>query len=315
MWLELAGDEALGQVGEVVGIVGREEGVVVAAEQRLVHVHAAAVHAVQRLGHEGGVHAVVSGHFFDDQPAGHDAVGHDQRLVVVRVDLVLRGSDLVVRGLHGDVETVERADGLLAQVVAQIGRQHVEVAALVDHFGGGAVTLEVEVLELGSDVELEPERAGAVELTAQHPARVALEGPVIAAEHVAEHEGGLLVVLRPGQDLERVPVGHGHDVGLLDLGVAGDGRAVKGGARLDHAVELAVGDLDHLEVAEDVGEPQLNVLDLLVGDELADAGLALIIHGRPFRPIAVDHLLLADDRRRGNSASTKASAARRRTDG
>ena len=241
-----------------------------------------------RLGHEGRVDAVVSGDLLDDQPADHDAVGHDQGFVVVGVDLVLRGGDLVVRGLHGNVEAVERADRLLAQVVAQVGRQDVEVTAFVGQLGL-AVALEVEVLELGAHEELESELAGAVELAAQHPARVALERLVVAPEHVAEHEGRLFVVLRPGQDLERVPVGHGHDVGLLDLGVAGDRGAVEGGARLDDAVELAVGDLDHLEVAEDVGEPQLDVLDLLVGDELADGGLALLIHGsRPFRPLKVD---------------------------
>ena len=117
------------------GSVVAEEGVVVAAEQRLVHVHAAAVLAVQRLGHEGGVHAVVGRDLLDDQAADHDAVGHDQGLVVVRVDLVLRGGDLVVRGLHGDAEPVEGAHGLLAQVVAQVGGQHVEVAALVDELG------------------------------------------------------------------------------------------------------------------------------------------------------------------------------------
>ena len=77
----------------------------------------------------------MGGDLFDDQAADHDPVGHDQGLVVVRVDLVLRGGDLVVRGLHGDVEPVERADGLLAQVVAEVGGQHVEVAALVDQLG------------------------------------------------------------------------------------------------------------------------------------------------------------------------------------
>ena len=74
---QLAGDEALGQIGEVVRVVGREEGVHLSAEQRLVHVHAAAVLAMQRLGHEGGVHAVVGCHLFDDEAGDHDAIGHD----------------------------------------------------------------------------------------------------------------------------------------------------------------------------------------------------------------------------------------------
>ena len=92
------------------------------------------------------------------------------------------------------------------------------------------------------------------------------------------------MVLRPGEDLEGLPVGHRDDVRLLDLGVAGDGRAVKGRAALEHAVQLQLRDLDHLEVAEDVGEPELDVLHVLVRDLLADPGLELTIHSHPFRP-------------------------------
>ena len=117
------------------GSVVAEERVVAAAEQRLVHVHAAAVLAVHRLGHEGRVHAVVGRDLLDDQAGDHDPVGHHQGLVVVRVDLVLRRRDLVVGGLHGDAELVERAHGLLAQVVAEVGGEDVEVPALVDDLG------------------------------------------------------------------------------------------------------------------------------------------------------------------------------------
>ena len=248
-----------------------------------MHVHAAAVLAVHGLGHEGRVHAVVGRDLLDDQARDHHAVGHEQRLVVVRVDLVLRRGDLVVARLHRDAELVERAHRLLAQVVAEVGRQHVEVAAVVGELGGDGV-LEVEVLELGADVEVEAHRLGALELAAEHPARVALEGLVVAVDHVAEDERGALAARGPGQHREGVPVGHRDDVALLDLGVAADGRAVEGSAALDHVGELPVGDLDHLEVPQDVREPQLNVLHVLVFDELLDGGLALICHSHPFRP-------------------------------
>src|SRR5450756_1717985 len=83
-------------------------------------------------------------------------------------------------------------------------------------------------------------------------------------EDVAEHERGALAALRPGQHREGAPVGHRHDVRLLDLLVPADRGAVEGRPALEHVVELAVGDLDHLEVAEDVREPQLDVLHVLV---------------------------------------------------
>ncbi len=253
-------------------------------EEALMDVHAAAVLAVHRLGHEGRVHAVVGRDLLDDEADDHDPVGHGQRLVVVRVDLVLRRGDLVVAGLHGDAELVEGAHGLLAQVVAEVGGQDVEVAAVVGELGLVGV-LEVEVLELGADVEVEAQLRGALDLAAEHPARVALERLVVAVEHVAEDERGALAALGPRQDREGVPVGHGDDVALLDLGVAADGRAVEGSAALDHVGELPVGDLDHLEVPQNVREPQLNVLHVLVSDELLDCGLALISHSHPFRPI------------------------------
>ena len=249
-----------------------------------MHVHAAAVLAVDGLWHEGGVDAVVGCHLLHDEAGDHHPVGHGERVVVMGVDLVLGGGHLVVRGLHGDAELVEDADGLLAQVVAQVGRQHVEVAALVDDLGALGVA-EVEVLQLGPHEELQPHALGALKLAAQHPARVALVGLEVAAEDVAEDEGRLLLVLRPGQEFERLPVGHRDDVRLLDLGVARDGRAIEGGAALQHAVELDVGDLHHLQVAEDVREPQLDVLHVLIGDLPADTGLELIIHVSSFTAV------------------------------
>jgi len=248
-----------------------------------MHVHPAAVDAVQRLGHERRVQAVVGGDLLDDEPADHDAVGHDQGLGVVRVDLVLRRGDLVVRGFHGDVEPVEDAHRLLAQVVAEVGGQDVEVAALVGELGAFPV-LEVEVLEFGADVELEAHVGGPLELAAQDPAWVALVRPIVAVEDVAEDERRPFVALGPGHHLEGRPVGHRDDVRFLDLGVTGDRRAVEGGAALEDGVKLAVGDLDHLEVPEDVREPQLDVLHVLVGDAGADRGLELFVHGHPFRP-------------------------------
>ena len=186
----------------------------------------------------------------------------------------------MVRGLHHDAQLLQRAHRLLAQVVAQVGRQHVEVAALVDDLGLLGC-LEVEVLELGPHVEVEPQVGGALELPSQDPAGVALVGLELAVQDVAEDEGRALLVLRPGQHTQGLPGGHRDDVRLLDLSVPGDRRAVEGGAVLHDAVQLGLGDLDHLEAAQDVGEPQLDVTHVVVRDLLADPGLELIVHSLP----------------------------------
>ena len=49
------------------GVVVVVERVVVAVEQRQVHVHPAALHALERLGHERGVHALAGGDLLHDQ--------------------------------------------------------------------------------------------------------------------------------------------------------------------------------------------------------------------------------------------------------
>ena len=126
---------------------------VLAAEQRLVGVHPGAVLAEQRLGHEGRVQPVLHRVFLDRDPVGHAVVGHLHRVGVAHVDLVLAGADLVVGVLGVDPQLLEREHGLAAQVRAGVERRQVEVAALVEHLGRLRVA-EVEVLELGSDVEV-----------------------------------------------------------------------------------------------------------------------------------------------------------------
>ena len=67
---------------------------------------------------------------------------------------------------------------------------------------GAVGVLEVEVLELGADVEVEAHVGGALELAAQDPARVALVRLVVAVEDVAEDERRLLWFCDQGSTLK-----------------------------------------------------------------------------------------------------------------
>ena len=184
---QLAGDERLADVGEEVRVVGIVEGVAPAAEQRLVGVHARAVLAEQGLGHEGRVKAVLHRVFLDRDPVGHAVVGHLQRVGVAHVDLVLARADLVVGVLGMDPELLEREHRLAPQVRAGVERGQIEVAALVEDLGGLGVA-EVEVLELGPDVEVvEAHRLGALDGAAQDVARIALVRGALGRQDVAEH--------------------------------------------------------------------------------------------------------------------------------
>ena len=110
-------------------------------------VHAAAVLAEERLGHEGGVAAVLVRDLLHDRAVGHDVVGHLQAVGEAHVDLVLGRPDLVVRVLDLDAHLLERHDRVAAEVARLVERGQVEVPALVEHLRAVGAA-EVEVLEL-----------------------------------------------------------------------------------------------------------------------------------------------------------------------
>src|SRR3954466_12127289 len=92
--------------------------------------------------------------------------------------------------------------GRAAKVRARGGRRGVEVAALVEGLGAAAV-LEVEVLELGTDVEgVEAHLVHALERATEHVARVALVRRALRREDVAEHPPDALALGAPRQDRE-----------------------------------------------------------------------------------------------------------------
>ena len=154
-------DVGLGGLGEVEVVRGIEERVPVAFEQRLVCVHAAAVDARNRLGHERRVDPELLRDLFHGQSVGHDVVGHRECVGVAQVDLVLAGRDLVMDVLDRDPHRLEVLDGSLAVVGGDVQRRLVEVAALVEELGL-LLGAEVEVLELWAYVEREAQVGGAL---------------------------------------------------------------------------------------------------------------------------------------------------------
>jgi hypothetical protein len=172
---------------------------------------------------------------------------------------VLTGRDLVVHVLDGDAHALQVLDRALAVPGRDVERRQVEVAAAVEELGALART-EVEVFELGTDVEREPEVRRPLELALQDLAGVAVERRAVGLVHVAEHarHAGLAGV---GDQLERGRVGHGHHVGFLDAAEALDRRAVEAHALAERPLQLLWGDGEGLQDAQDVGEPQADELD------------------------------------------------------
>ena len=164
------------------------------------------------------MHALRRGDLADDEAERHHAVGHRQRVGVAQVDLLLARSVLVEAVLDRDAHRLERADRLLAQRPGDVVGGQVEEAGVVERLRRDALLRrgEVEELDVRGDVEDQPLLVGRLDVALEHVAAVAAERCAVEVVDVAEDPrlGGLGVAER--QQLERVRIGDGQDVGFLD---------------------------------------------------------------------------------------------------
>ena len=130
--LQQAADVVAGHLGEQRVAVGVVEERLIVVPEALVGVHAGAVVAEERLGHERGGVAVLVGDVLDDVLVHHQPVGHLGQGVEPHVDLGLAGgAHLVVVDLDVDAGLDQRQHDLRAEVLQLVGRRHGEVAFLV----------------------------------------------------------------------------------------------------------------------------------------------------------------------------------------
>ena len=306
--------QRLGVLDDAADVVERELGearVAVAGEQvlavlphRLVHVHARAVVADDRLRHERrglavGVRGVVDhvlhllqpvGALHQRREAGADlALAGVRDLVVVDLDL---DAHLVEREAHRGADVLQRVDrrhrkvaALHRRAVAHVaalellggrpgglGREHLAVAAR--HVDRPLDRVEDEELGLGAEVGDVAKAAGLQERlgTPGERARVALVTLAVGRlDDVAGDVERRLVHERVEDRGRRV--GHQQHVGGLDALPAGDRRAVERVAGLELVgIEVLGGHRDVLLLAAGVGETEVDELDLGLLDHLEDGG-------------------------------------------
>ena len=222
--------ERLGGVAQVVVVGLVVERVLVAAEQRHVEVHARALEPLERFGHERRVDAVAGGDLADREPERHHRVGHREGVGVAQVDLLLARCVLVEAVLDRDAHGLERADRLLAQLARHVVHRVVEEAAVVERHRllTGGQRLEVEVLDVGRDVEREPGLVRGLHVAAQHLARIAFERLAVEVVDVAEDPGLGGGGVGPREQFVGVGVGDREHVGFLDAAESVDRRTVEG---------------------------------------------------------------------------------------
>ena len=288
----------------------RQVGIAIACENRLaglpdglVHMHAAAVVAIDRLRHEGRGLAVAVGDVVDHILVDLHVVGLLHQRAELRAELMLRLRHLVVVFLAGDAHLDHGREHFGAQVHFAIDRVHREIAALharavahiafrvVLHVGARALDrVEAEVAEIAARAELhiveheelglgaEERRvadAGGLQIGlgalrgGARVARVHLAGRRL--DDVAEQDH-----LRLGGErihAGRLGVRHQDHVGLVDRLPAGDRGAVEHDAFLED-LGLDRGDVLRgvLPLAARVGEAEVNVFDAVLLDHLHDLG-------------------------------------------
>jgi len=285
-----------------------EIGVTVAGEQRLavlphrhVDVHAGAVVALQRLGHEGGRLAVGVGDVVDHVFVFLDLVGLFGEAREDQAQLVLARGDLVVVLVHLHADALHGRQHLRAQVLRVVDRVDREIAALDARAMAAVALLErgvgvpraVDRVDLvghlvhrhrkADVVEDEELGLGAEEGGIADPggleiglgllggrARVAAVGLAgVGLDHRAMHAQRLFGVERI--DIGRIDIRHQLHVRLVDRLPAGDRRAVEHEAFLE---EFLVDDVDVegdvLQLAARVGEAQIDIGDVFVPDQFHD---------------------------------------------
>ncbi len=241
--------------------------------------HARSVDAVDRLGHERRVQAVLDRDVLHHEPERADAVGRGQHVVVAEVDLVLARRDFMVRRFHVKAHGLEREHDLAAHILALVHRAQIEVARRVVGVGGRHAVLRLEEEELGLGPGLHR-----VALGRRHRdhfleagARVADERLAVGGVDVADHPRDFLAGgPGPREDAERREIGAQVHVRFLDAHEALDRGAVEHDLAVQRLFELPVRDLHVLDRAQDVGELQPQELHLFPLGALENLGLGFL---------------------------------------
>ncbi len=169
----------------------------------------------QGFWHEGCVHALLDGNFFDHCSKRHDVIGGSQSIGVAQVNFVLARARFVVAKLHRNAQIFEHTNSTPAEIVCASTRNIVEIPCMINRLGPlGAVFTGFEQIELnfGMGVESEAKIRGFFQLTLEHIARVHHSGLTIGGGDVTEHSRRGVNFSTPGQDLESCGVWVGQHI-------------------------------------------------------------------------------------------------------
>ena len=279
--VQQTGDEGVGFLRESQRVARVGKHVFAILEQRHIGVHAAAVDAEHRLGHEGGVQAVLLRQRLDGQLEGHDVVGGGQRVGVLEIDLVLSSRDLVMGGLDFKAHLLKRHADFAAGALAVIERAQVKIAGFVARLGGRApriVGLEEEKLALGADVEGIAQLGRARQRALERAAGIADERRAVGVIDVADQSRDATMLRPPRQNRVGIQIGVQILIGFMNADEALDGAAVDHDLVIHRLFNLRSGDGHVLQLSEDVRKLHTDELHVLIFYHAQDVFLAVLSH-------------------------------------
>ena len=201
---------------------GRPERVLLALEQGLVRVHAAAVLPEDRLRHERREQPELGRDLLHDESERRDVVRRLEGVGVSKVDLVLPVRHFVVRRLDLKAHSLQHVDHRASRVFAEVSGCEVEISS---HVVRGRQRLarrprtEQEKLRLHARVHRVAHTLCLREQRLQRAARVAGKRRPIGRVDVADQPAdtiGFVSAGSPGKYPERVEIGSEQHVRLLD---------------------------------------------------------------------------------------------------
>ena len=250
-------------------------------EEREVQEHGGARRIREGLGHERCEQPLGRRLLLDDQARRHDVVSAAHSLGEAQLNDVLGRTAAVEGVLHGDGHLLERERGLAAQVVGHVARRKVKVAGGVERHGIHII-VKVEVLDLGTHVEDVALAIRALEDALEASARVAGERLARRRADVAEHTRHAALRGAPRQKLERLGIGEGEHVRLLEASKAVNRRAIEANALFERLFKLLRRDRKRLQRAQHVCEPQAHKANVtLLNGAQNEINVLLGAHGSP----------------------------------
>ncbi len=191
-------------------------------------------------------------------------------VAVLEVDLVLTLGDLVVGRLDLEPHLGEREDDLAPEILREIGRRQVEVAAGVLKLRGRSAVehLEEEELQFRPGVEDIAVFCRVLHRPPEDVARVALERRAVRLADVADEPGDALLPGPPREEAVGRDIGLEHHIRLLDPDEPLDRRPVEPDTVGQRLPDLLRRDGDVLGHTQKIGELQSEEPDVVLLDAL-----------------------------------------------